>query len=299
MISFNTLVSKLIPLFPKALTYQFAKKYVAGIDKHSAFKTIHSLNHDGYLVTLDILGEHVKDIKEANRISDNYIDLYKEIDHRNLNCNISLKPSHIGADIDKKTYRKNLVRILDIASKYNNFLRIDMESSKYTDFTIESFIEKRQKNKNIGTVFQAYLYRTYQDIIQLDKENLNFRLCKGIYKESDEICINDRIKINDNYLKILRYAFENKIYVGIATHDIILLDLIYKLIDELNPQKDNFEFQVLYGVPMKGWNKKHLDRGYKVRVYVPFGEDWYKYSIRRLKENPDIAGYVFKNLFSK
>ena len=299
MISFNSLISKLIPFFPKAITYQFAKRYVAGTNKNSAFKAIESLNNDGYLVTLDILGEHTKNIETANKITQQYIDLYNEINTRNLNCNISLKPSHIGADIDKVSYNTNLSKIINTSSQFNNFLRIDMESSKYTDFTIQSFLEEREKTHNIGTVFQAYLYRTYNDIIKLNKENLNFRLCKGIYKESDEICINDRTQINDNYLKILRYAFENNIYVGIATHDTTLLNSIHNLINELTPSKDLFEFQVLYGVPMKGWNRKHLDSGYKVRVYVPFGEDWYKYSVRRLKENPDIAGYVFKNLFSK
>ena len=299
MFSFNTLISKLIPFFPKAITYQFAKRYVAGTDKNSAFKAIELLNKEGYLVTLDILGEHTKDLDTANDITKQYIDLYNEINKRKLDCNISLKPSHIGADIDTDTYNNNLKQIIATSDQFDNFLRIDMESSKYTDFTIKSFQEQRKKTKKIGTVFQAYLHRTYSDIAKLDKQNLNFRLCKGIYKERDEICINNRTKINDNYLKILRYAFENHIYVGIATHDTVLLTSIHKLIDELKPQKDKFEFQVLYGVPMQGWNEKHLNSGYNVRVYVPFGEDWYKYSVRRLKENPDIAGYVLKNLFSK
>ena len=174
-----------------------------------------------------------------------------------------------------------------------------MESSKHTDFTINSFLEQRSKGVNIGTVFQAYLYRTYNDIAALNPENLNFRLCKGIYKESDDVCINDRTKINDNYLKILRYAFEKNIYVGIATHDTTLLESVYKLINELSISADSFEFQVLYGVPMQGWNEKNLVNGYKVRVYVPYGKNWYEYSLRRLKENPNIALYVIKNLFSK
>ena len=299
MIFFNSLISKFIPLFPKTIAYQIAKRYVAGTNKESAFKAIQTLNNNGYLVTLDILGEHTKELETANNISEQYIDLYNEINNRNLDCNISLKPSHIGSDISKDIYNRNLNKIIATSDRFNNFLRIDMESSKYTDLTIKSFIEQRERTNNIGTVFQAYLYRTYNDILNLDKTNLNFRLCKGIYKESDDICINNRSKINENYLKILRYAFENNIYIGIATHDTILLDSIHNLINELAPSKDRFEFQVLYGVPMKGWNKRHLDSGYKVRVYVPFGEDWYKYSVRRLKENPDIAGYVLKNLFSK
>ena len=296
---FNKLISSFIPYLPKTLIYQFAKRYVAGTTKETALKTIKELNNAGYLVTIDILGEHTKDQNLASKITGQYVDLYKEIDSRSLNCNISLKPTHIGSEISDDIYNLNLEKIINISEETENFVRIDMESSKHTDFTINSFLEQRSKGVNIGTVFQAYLHRTYNDIVALNPENLNFRLCKGIYKESDDVCINDRTKINDNYLKILRYAFENNIYVGIATHDTTLLESVYKLIDELSISADRFEFQVLYGVPMHGWNRKNLDNGYNVRVYVPFGEDWYKYSIRRLKENPDISGYIIKNLFSK
>jgi len=295
----NKMISRLIPYFPKVLIYQFAKKYVAGTNKKTALKTIKKLNKDGYSTTLDILGEHTKNKKSAFKITEQYIELYKEINTQSLDCNISLKPTHIGADISEDIYNANLQKIIKESECTNNFLRIDMESSSYTDFTINSFIKERNKGVNIGTVFQAYLYRTYNDITSLDSENLNFRLCKGIYKESHQICINDRIKINENYIKILRYAFQNNIYVGIATHDIALLKSVHNLIKELNVSNEMFEFQVLYGVPMHGWNEKNIDNGYKVRVYIPFGEDWYKYSIRRLKENPDIAGYIIKNLFRK
>jgi len=299
MVIFNKLISSLVPFFPKILTYQFAKKYVAGTTKETALKAIKKLNEGGYLVTLDILGEHTKYRDVAADITAQYVELYREIDSRSLSCNISLKPTHIGSEISTDTYNENLQKIITISEDTNNFVRIDMESSKHTDFTINSFLEQRKNNLQIGPVFQAYLYRTYDDVTALDPENLNFRLCKGIYKESDDVCINDRLKINANYLKILRYAFEKNIFVGIATHDTTLLESVYALIDELHVSSDTFEFQVLYGVPMHGWNQKNLDNGYKVRVYVPFGEDWYKYSIRRLKENPDIAGYIIKNLFSR
>ncbi|MBT5078422.1 MAG: proline dehydrogenase, partial [Candidatus Marinimicrobia bacterium] len=135
------------------------------------------------------------------------------------------------------------------------------------------------------------------DIKNIQNDQLNFRLCKGIYKESEDISIQDRKHINENYLKILRYAFTAENYVGIATHDIDLLKEIYSLIDELNVSPSRFEFQILYGVPMSGWLEKHLENKFKVRIYVPFGPDWYEYSIRRLKENPNIAAYVIKNLF--
>ena len=124
-------------------------------------------------------------------------------------------------------------------------------------------------------------------------------MCKGIYKESSAIAIQRRQKINSNYLKLLRFAFENKIYVGIATHDLELLENSYAMISELNIPSNMFEFQVLYGVPMSGWLEKHLENDYKVRVYVPYGRDWYEYSMRRLKENPNIAGYILKDLFRR
>ena len=293
----NIILSRLIPFLPKSLTYQFAKRYVAGISKESVFKIINRLNSEGYLVTVDILGEHTKSISESEKITNQYIDLYEEIDKRNLKCNISLKPSHIGADVDINIYKKNIEKIISISDQKSNFLRIDMESSKYTDLTIQTFKELRNTTKNVGTVFQAYLHRTYDDIAKLKTKDLNFRLCKGIYIESDAIAINNRMKINKNYLKILKYAFQNKIYVGIATHDTELLESIYRLINKLNPSNNMFEFQTLYGVPMHNWNKRHLQNGYNVRIYVPYGQDWYKYSVRRLKENPNMAGYIIKNLF--
>ena len=299
MFILNKTLSTLVPFIPKSITYQIAKRYVAGINKRSALEVVKELNDKGYSATLDILGEHTQTSNQANQITNEYIEIYDQIESLGLDCNISLKPTHIGADLSTDIFYANLEKIIDVSERTNNFLRIDMESSKYTDLTINTFNDFKKKNVSIGTVFQAYLHRTFNDIKKIDTNNLNFRLCKGIYKENNQICINDRKKINDNYLKILRYAFENDIYIGIATHDTELLNFIYILIDEFKVASNRFEFQVLYGVPMHGWNKKNLSNGYKVRIYVPFGDDWYKYSIRRLKENPDIAGYVLKNFFSK
>ena len=152
----------------------------------------------------------------------------------------------------------------------------------------------------MGIVFQAYLHRTYEDLQKIEhKSLLNFRLCKGIYKESSNIAITDYKDINNNYLKILEYAFKNKIYVGIATHDKFLIDECYKLINKHDVNPDMFEFQVLYGVPMGGYIEKHKNKKYNVRVYVPYGKQWYEYSIRRIKENPNILIYVLKNLFKR
>ena len=293
----NLLLIKTITLMPKSIVRLFAGKYVAGENHSTALSTVKSLNHQGFAATIDILGEHIKDRIQAKEIVIEYIDLYDEIAENSLDCNISIKPSHIGLDISENIFLENLQLLIDKAMTTKNFLRIDMESSLATDATINAYTQALKKSDSVGTVFQAYLFRTLDDIRSIQNNHLNFRLCKGIYKESKDISIQDRKYINDNYLKILRYAFTVNNYVGIATHDIDLLKDIYALIEELDVPSTQFEFQVLYGVPMSGWLEKHLENGYKVRVYVPFGPDWYDYSIRRLKENPNIAGYIIKNLF--
>lgn len=293
----NLLLIKTITLMPKSIVRVFAGKYVAGENHSTALSTVKSLNHQGFAATIDILGEHIKDRIQAKEVVLEYIDLYDEIADNKLDCNISIKPSHIGLDISENIFLENLQLLIDKAMTTKNFLRIDMESSLATDATINAYTQALKKSDSVGTVFQAYLFRTLDDIRSIQNNHLNFRLCKGIYKESKDISIQDRKYINDNYLKILRYAFTVNNYVGIATHDIDLIKDIYALIQELDVPSTQFEFQVLYGVPMSGWLEKHLENGYKVRVYVPFGPDWYDYSIRRLKENPNIAGYIIKNLF--
>ena len=293
----NTLIIKIIILLPKSIVQLFAGKYVAGENHKTALDVVKSLNNQGFSATIDILGEHVKDIFEAQQVTSEYLNLFDEISESDLDSNISIKPTHIGLDVGDSEFISNLQLLIEKADSYKNFLRIDMESSSVTDTTLRAYTRMLKKTKAVGTVFQAYLFRTLDDIKNIQNEHLNYRLCKGIYRESEDISIQDRNGINENYLKILRHTFMVNNYVGIATHDINLLKEIYSLIKELNVPIDRFEFQVLYGVPMSGWLEKHLENGYKVRVYVPFGPNWYDYSIRRLKENPNIAGYVIKNLF--
>lgn len=297
---FNRFITTLIPLLPLSFVRMIARRYVAGESSQEALKIVQRLNKNGYSVTLDILGEHSKNKHEAQSITNEYSDLYEKIHNQKLDCNISIKPTHIGLDIGEDFARTNLITLLNKAHETSNFLRIDMESSEVTDTTLELYNECKKEYSKVGTVLQAYLYRSEKDLKILSADdNCNFRLCKGIYRESPEIAIQKRGEINYNFLKLLRYAFEKKIYVGIATHSLELLKKIYDIIDELKIPVEKFEFQVLYGVPMSGWLEKHIENGYKVRVYVPFGKDWYAYSIRRLKENPDIAGYIIKDIFRK
>ena len=297
---FNRFITTLIPLLPLSFVRMIARRYVAGESSQEALRIVQRLNENGYSVTLDILGEHSKNKPEAQTITNEYSDLYENIQTQKLDCNISIKPTHIGLDIGEGFARTNLITQLNKAHETSNFLRIDMESSEVTDTTLDLYNECKKQYSEVGTVLQAYLYRSEKDLKMLSEDsNCNLRLCKGIYSESPEIAIQKRQEINYNFLKLLRYAFVNNIYVGIATHDLELLQKAYKIIEELKVPINNFEFQVLYGVPMSGWLEKHKGNGYKVRVYVPFGKDWYAYSIRRLKENPDIAGYILKDIFRK
>ena len=298
MVFINKLIIALIPFLPRYIVQIFSKKYVAGINNSEALNVVRRLNKKGQNATIDILGEHTSNIQDCKNITNNYIQLLEEINNKNLICNLSIKPSHIGADINYKIVFENFRKILKVAESYNNFIRIDMESSKLTDLTIKLHKELKLVSDNIGIVFQAYLHRTENDILNLP-ENSNIRLCKGIYKEPEDIAYQKHNDININYMKILKTAFKKDIYIGIATHDEGLIKKSLNLIKKEKIENDKFEFQYLYGVPMEKNIKQYKSKNFRVRTYVPFGKDWYDYSIRRIKENPKIASYVLKNIFSK
>ena len=295
----NQFIVKVLPYLPLFLVWKIAKRYVAGQNTEEALRIVQVLNAKGFSVTLDILGEHTKDVETSEKITENYQSLLLEILNKDLDCNLSIKPSHIGVDVSDECIVENIESLIQAAKKYDNFIRIDMEDSSLTDKTIDLYRKYNNDHQCIGLVLQAYLFRTKDDLEKLIhlEANLNFRLCKGIYRENPDIAFQDRQDINNNFIKLLEIAFRNDIYVGIATHDLSLIEQAYDIIDKFKITKNRFEFQVLYGVPMGGWLEKHLKHGYKVRIYAPFGKDWYKYSIRRLKENPNIAGYVMRDIF--
>ena len=292
----NIIIIYLIPIVPKRIIEIFAKEYVAGTTIDKSLEIVRNLNNQNLSVTLDILGEHTKSKLECLEITNSYIEILNQINRTNLDCNISIKPSHIGTDISNNFFKKNLQDIVDIAIRHKNFVRIDMENSELTDTSISAY--KSLNNNHIGIVLQAYLYRTENDINRLDIKS-NIRLCKGIYNESPEVAIKDPDEININYLKLLKNTLNKGIYVGIATHDKKLIKQSLDIIDKMKVDKSKFEFQMLYGVPMNNMVEYLLQNKYKVRIYVPFGKDWYDYSIRRIKENPNISKYVIKNLFLK
>ena len=297
---FNQFIIKILPYLPFSIVRLVAGRYVAGETAEDALKVVKALNQQGFSATVDILGEHTKNENTAQDITREYKAILSSIYKQNLNCNISIKPSHLGMDISTECLIDNMSNLIETAKENSQFIRIDMEDSSLTDATIQLYTKCKEQYDKVGTVLQAYLFRSENDLFKLlNKNRLNLRICKGIYRESSDIALQNRDNINSNYLKLLRFSFENNIYVCIATHDQHLIKETYKIIGDLKIPNDRFEFQVLYGVPMSTWLKKHQKHGYRVRVYVPFGRDWYDYSVRRMKENPNIIGYVLRNIFRK
>ena len=296
---FNSIVTSALTILPKWFAKPFARPYVAGQTENDAVTNIRTLNEKGFSATVDILGEHVLTTEEARDITAQYCHLYDRIANESLDCNISIKPTHVGLNISLVEAMTNITTILKKAQEYENFLRIDMENSPFTDQTIEIYHHCKTIYNNMGMVIQSYLHRSIDDILFLANDQFNSRICKGIYKESEYIAYQDRGEIRDNFLKLAKTMATQNAYSAFATHDQELIDRLLDWIITDKVSKDLFEFQVLYGVPMNGRLEALLGAGYKVRVYVPYGPDWFDYSVRRLKENPKIISYVLKNFFRK
>lgn len=294
---FNRLIVFFVQLMPKSVVGFFSKKYIAGESINDAIRVVKELNSKGILATIDVLGESVTNKEEAEEAKISALEVLDVIKEHNLNANLSIKPTQMGLAIDTDFAYNQVLEIVRKAKEIDNFVRIDMEDSPYTDVTIELYKNIYSQLKNVGIVVQSYLKRTYDDVVVLNKIGTNYRLCKGIYVEPPSIAYKDRQAVRDNYLKALKEMLKNGNYVGIATHDKYLIEESYKLIKEMNIPNDKFEFQMLLGVREDLRDKINND-GYKIRIYVPFGKDWYAYSVRRLKENPSIAMQIFKSIIS-
>jgi len=295
----NSSIVSMIRIMPRWSIHLFAKTYVAGESVQETVLVVKKVNDRGFTCTLDILGEHVQSAAEAENITREYCDLYDVIAAENMNSNISIKLTHIGLALDKTIATDNLVLILKQAKKHDNFLRIDMENSRYTQQTIDLYKNCVSDYPNMGIVLQACLKRSLEDARNLNWTGFNTRVCKGIYYERETIALKDRAAIQDNFFNITKEILSGNGFAAIATHDIPLIDRIDEWIESIQVSSNQFEFQVLYGVPMGGRLEQLLDKGYTVRQYVPFGQDWFDYSLRRLKENPKIMSYVLGNLFKR
>jgi len=295
----NYLIIQIIPFLPKVFVRLVASPYIAGITDDEMLLNVQKLNNKGYDVAIDILGEHVKTEQEATEITERYANLYDRIASQKLNANLSIKLSHIGQDLGYDLVKSNLMILVNAAKKHNNFLRLDMENSPYTSETINLYKKAFESYSNVGIVLQAYMHRSKDDLDKLANEKFNVRICKGIYIESEDIAYRDYQKIRNNYIVLVQQALIKGAYVGIASHDEYLIDKLYLWIKENQIPTTQYEFQILHGVPMEKKLQQLIKEGNKVRVYVPYGDNWYDYSIRRLKENPKMAGYIIKNIFSK
>ena len=293
----NKFIVNALPLIPKPVVGQVAKRYIAGTTLPDAVRVVRDLNGKNMMATMDLLGEDVKDGGEANQVKSNIIPILQAIKENALNSNMSIKPTQLGLKIDKELCFRNMKEVICEAAKLNNFVRIDMEDATTTDDTLELYrLLRKDGLNNMGVVIQAYMRRSESDVRMLVKEGANIRLCKGIYNESPSIAYKGHQEIRDNYLRLLQLIFDGGSYVGVATHDDFLLDRAVPMIHKLGLSKNQYEFQMLLGVRENRRNEIVKD-GHRLRVYVPYGEQWYAYSTRRLKENPLMAWYITKAIF--
>ena len=294
---FDTLVKYGMPFVPKTIVGRVARRYVAGDTLDDAVQTLRALNDEGAMGTVDILGEEVREPVKANAAVEEYLRLLDRIEDEKLDANISIKPTMLGLNIDQSLCEENLLRIVARAAQFNNFVRIDMEDRTCTDNTIRLFRQMHEKHPtSVGVVLQSYLHRTIADINSLLPLVPNIRICKGIYREPREIAWKDFETIRANFVFATEKLLSSGAYVGIATHDPHLVWAGMQIVDRLGLDHDRYEFQMLLGVDPE-LRRIILANGHRLRVYVPYGKDWYPYSIRRLRENPTVAHHVVRAMF--
>jgi proline dehydrogenase len=296
--SVNHLIVFLLQFLPKRLVKRFAMRYIAGEKLDDAIRIIEFLNSKNMMGTLDVLGENVLTKEESLLAARAGEEVLHSIHENHLDANLSIKLTQFGLKIDEEFCYSNVRRLLEVARRYDNFVRMDMEDSSTTSATLKLYGRLRSEGyENVGVVMQANLRRSEEDVRRLIPLRANVRLCKGAYLEPEAIAFKSRKEIQLNYLKLLEMLFEAECYVGIATHDDFLISGAYQYIRKMNLRRADYEFQMLHGVKIKLRDQMVAD-GHRLRIYVPFGQHWYAYSIRRFKENPQIARYVMGALFS-
>ena len=290
---FSRLVLITLPAVPKFVVGRVARRYVAGETREEAFEVIRRLNAEGAVATLDLLGEEVSERSKAETAVVEYVRLFDEIESCGLDSNVSIKLTMLGLEIDEGFCRDNVDRIAAAAARHGNFVRIDMEDRTTTDATLRIYHEVQARYGNLGVVFQSYMRRTLDDIGALPAEGGNVRLCKGIYIEPRTSAWKGYETVRRNFVAALDKLMRQGVYVGIATHDEYLVCAARELIDRHQLPRDAYEFQMLLGVDDE-LRRILLDEGHKLRVYVPYGRDWYAYSMRRLRENPEVARHIIR-----
>ena len=291
-------IAESVPAIPRPIVRRISRRYIAGDTLDEALSTVQNLNKQGCVATIDLLGEGTESKADAAAKLRDYKKVIDAIKANDLKSGISVKLTGLGLDLDEELCRANLEEIVEYAGTKNRFVRVDMEDSPYTGVTLEMVLELHERHENVGAVIQAYMRRSLEDVERLIERGVSVRLCKGIYDEPREIAYKDFDTVRQNYVFLLEELFKGGVYVGIATHDEYLIWHALRLIHRLEVPRDRYEFQMLLGVDeeLRGIL---VGAGHKLRVYVPFGEDWYEYSTRRLKENPKIAGYVARDVIGR
>jgi len=291
----DRLVVTTLPLVPKAIVRKVASRYVAGDTLESALGAMRGLAAEGAMGTMDVLGESVTHRDQTLATRDQYLRTIDAIAASGLPANISVKPTAVGLAIDPALALENCAEICTRAKAHGMFVRLDMEDSPYTEATIRLVLALRERFESVGAVLQAYLKRSLSDLDRLLAVKTNVRICKGIYVEPRTIAWKDRQTIVRNFAALVDKQLAGGAYAAIATHDEACVQLALATIDRLRVPKDRYEFQMLLGVdPVL--RRSLLDAGHRLRVYVPYGKDWYAYSTRRLKENPSIARHVLRSM---
>jgi proline dehydrogenase len=298
----NKILADALPYMPKKLIWIFSKRYIAGETIEDGLNASRKLNAEGIEVTVDLLGEFISTIEQAEENRKKYIEIIERFSSEGIKGHFSLKPTMFGLLIDKEVCFANVEEVIKKAAEKKTFVRIDMEDAQCVDMELELYRRLQQKYPaHVGLVIQAYMRRTKNDLLNMDNIHLNgtplnFRLCKGIYNESKDIAYKEFDEIRQQYLQDLEYMFDHHMYVGIATHDKYLVEKAQEMIKTKKIDKGMYEFQMLYGVTPE-LRSSIVKQGHRMRVYVPYGKDWFGYSTRRLKENPKMASHIVKALF--
>jgi proline dehydrogenase len=291
MTLFDKLIRYGMPFIPKPIVRRVAQRYVAGEAVADAVRTIRELNVEGAMATVDVLGEEVTDRGAAEAAVDQYLELLATISREGLDANVSIKPTMLGLKIDEDTCLEHVRTIVGRAAELDNFVRIDMEDHTCTDATLRLYRKLVEDTGHVGVVLQAYLHRTMDDVRDLLPLGPNIRLCKGIYREPRTIAWTMYETVRANFIAVMETLLDGNAYLGIATHDSHLVWAGMTAVGRLGLEASEYEFQMLLGVDPE-LRRIILDRGHRLRVYVPFGRDWYPYSMRRLRENPTVAHHV-------
>src|ERR687893_60503 len=288
-------IAESVPVIPRPIVRRISRRYIAGDTLEEAVETVRDLNRLGCVATIDLLGESTESKADAAAKLRDYKKVIDALDEHDLRSGISVKLTGLGLTLSEELCRANLEEIVEYAGARSRFVRVDMEDSPYTGVTRDMVIDLRGRHENVGAVIQAYMRRSLEDVCRLVEAGVTVRLCKGIYDEPRKIAYKDFDTVRQNYIFLLDELLKGGAYVGIATHDEFLIWHALRLIHQLEVPEDRYEFQMLLGVDeeLRGIL---VGAGHKLRVYVPFGEDWYEYSTRRLKENPKIAGYVARDV---